>query len=108
MQQEAGLLVVGCREALVYHEELIDDRKHDDMPIIDEDNGKLFAKWNLPDKFSYPDPVPGYRQLMIDRKPPLTGWIDWAAESCTSARAIRTPYGGFPSQAARELVYTGR
>lgn len=68
VQHGAGLLVVGCRDALVYHEELIDDRKHDDMPIIDEDNGKLFAKWNLPDKFGYPDPVPAYEKLIAERK----------------------------------------
>lgn len=67
VQKEAGLLVVGCRQALVYHEELIDDRKSQDMRIIDADNGKLFAKWNLPERFSYPDPVPGYQQLIADR-----------------------------------------
>jgi len=67
VQKEAGLLVVGCRQALVYHEELIDERKSRDLRLIDEDNGKLFAKWNLPEKFSYPDPVPAYRRLIKDR-----------------------------------------
>ena len=68
VHKEAGLLVVGCRKALVYHEELIDDRKHDDMPIIEEDNGKLFAKWKLPDKFSYSDPGPAYQRLVTERR----------------------------------------
>jgi len=67
VQREAGLMVVGCRKALVYHEELIDDRKSDDMSIIDEDNNKLFAKWNLPEKFSYPDPRPAYQALIRAR-----------------------------------------
>ena len=67
VQREAGLKVLGCRDALVYHEELIDDRKRDDMAIIEADNAKLFAKWNLPAKFSYPDPAPGYQQMLRER-----------------------------------------
>lgn len=62
VQRNAGLSVVGCREALVYHEELIDERKSADMKIIDADNAKLFAKWSLPEKFSYPDPAPAYQK----------------------------------------------
>jgi GT2 family glycosyltransferase len=67
VQREAGLKVIGCRKALVYHEELIDERKSDDMAVIDEDNAELFAKWNLPDKFSYPDPRPAYHALLHER-----------------------------------------
>lgn len=67
VHREAGLMVVGCRDALVYHEELIDDRKQQDMSIIDEDNAKLFAKWQLPDKFTYPDPAPAYQQTLRER-----------------------------------------
>lgn len=64
VQREAGLRVVGCREALIHHEELIDARKSDDMKIADEDNAKLFAKWGLPAAFSYPDPGPAYRDMV--------------------------------------------
>ena len=67
VQHEAGLKVLGCRDALVYHEELIDDRKRDDMAIIEADNAKLFAKWNLPAKFSYPDPAPTYQAMLRER-----------------------------------------
>ncbi len=67
VQREAGLKVIGCRQALVHHEELIDDRKKQDMSIIDEDNNKLFAKWKLPEKFSYPDPAPAYQQMVRAR-----------------------------------------
>lgn len=62
VQREAGLSVVGCREALVHHEELIDERKSADMGLIEADNAKLFAKWKLPEKFSYPDPRPAYQR----------------------------------------------
>ena len=37
------------------------------MSIIDEDNTKLFAKWDLPEKFSYPDPRPAYQAVMRER-----------------------------------------
>ncbi len=67
VQREAGLKVVGCREALVYHEELIDERKSADMAVIDRDNEKLFAKWALPEKFAYPDPAPEYARLRRER-----------------------------------------
>jgi GT2 family glycosyltransferase len=67
VQRQAGLKVLGCRDALVYHEEMIDDRKRDDMAIFEKDNAQLFAKWNLPAKFSYPDPAPAYQQLLRDR-----------------------------------------
>ena len=67
VQQEAGLKVVGCREAFIFHEELIDERKTQDLSVVDEDNGKLFAKWQLPEKFSYPDPAPAYQQMLRER-----------------------------------------
>ena len=68
MQRDAGLKVLGCREALVYHEELIDERKRDDMSVIDEDNARLFAKWALPEKFAYPDPAPAYLRMLRSRR----------------------------------------
>lgn len=67
VQREAGLKVVGCRRALIYHEELHDERKREDLGIIDRDNALLFAKWNLPPKFGYPDPVPAYQALLRER-----------------------------------------
>jgi len=67
VQHEAGLAVIGCRGALVQHEELIDDRKQADGDVIEVDNAKLFAKWNLPEKFSYPDPRPDYQRMLRDR-----------------------------------------
>lgn len=67
VQWEAGLKVVGCREALVVHEELIDERKNADAAVIDADNGKLFEKWKLPAKFAFPDPVPDYRRFLKSR-----------------------------------------
>lgn len=70
VRREAGLKVVGCRRALVYHEELIDERKADDLSVWDEDNARLFAKWRLPEKDSYPDPGPAYRVMLRQR-----GWL---------------------------------
>lgn len=67
VQREAGLKVLGCRAALVYHEELIDPRKSADMSVIERDNAALFAKWNLPAKSSYPDPAPAYQNLLRER-----------------------------------------
>lgn len=68
VQLEAGLKVIGCRQAIVYHEELIDGRKCEDLPMVSEDNGKLFAKWKLPEKFSYPDPALEYQRMLRERK----------------------------------------
>lgn len=68
VQRDAGLKVVGCRTALVYHEELIDERKSHDLAIVDADNEKLFMKWQLPPKFSYPDPAPAYQQFCRERR----------------------------------------
>jgi len=67
VQIEAGLQVIGCREAKVYHEELIDQRKSEDLDVGEEDNARLFAKWNLPEKDSYPDPAPAYQQMLRER-----------------------------------------
>jgi GT2 family glycosyltransferase len=61
--QDAGLKVVGCRKALIHHEELIDERKQEDLSVAETDNARLFAKWNLPQKFSYPDPAVPYREM---------------------------------------------
>lgn len=67
VQQIAGLRVIGCRDALIDHEELIDERKTDDLRIAARDNEKLFAKWNLPPKDSYPDPAPAYQAMLTAR-----------------------------------------
>jgi GT2 family glycosyltransferase len=68
VQIDAGLKVIGCRRALIYHEELIDERKAEDLQrIVDADNARLFGKWNLPEKFRYPDPVPAYQSMLLCR-----------------------------------------
>lgn len=67
VQLNAGLKVLGCREALIDHEELHDDRKTADLPALDRDNELLFAKWNLPPRNSYPDPAPAYQQIIRER-----------------------------------------
>lgn len=67
VQREAGLKVIGCRQALVYHEELIDDRKSEDLTAWKVDNAKLFDKWRLPEKNSYPDPAPAYLRMLAER-----------------------------------------
>lgn len=67
VQLEAGLKVVGCRSSLVFHEELIDERKQGDLATVEVDNRRLFEKWNLPEKFSYPDPGPAYREMLEAR-----------------------------------------
>lgn len=67
VQFEAGLKVVGCPDAMIFHDELIDERKADDLGAWDDDNAKLFAKWQLPERFSYPDPAPAYQQMIRQR-----------------------------------------
>jgi len=67
IQIDEGLKVVGCRRALIRHEEHHDDRKVGDLDAGREDNDKLFAKWNLPAPGAYPDPAPGYR-AMLERR----------------------------------------
>ncbi len=70
VQIQTGLRVVGCRKALICHEEFHDDRKLADLHQGREDNEKLFAKWNLPSPGSYPDPRPIYQELIQQR-----GWV---------------------------------
>ena len=67
IQIEEGLEVLGCRQALIHHDEHHDDRKQADLSIGREDNARLFAKWNLPDPGAYPDPAPAYQQMLSDR-----------------------------------------
>ena len=67
VQIDEGLLVVGCRRALVHHEEHHDERKLGDLDAGASDNAKLFAKWNLPEKGTYPDPAPAYREMLAAR-----------------------------------------
>ena len=67
VQLGEGLQVIGCREALIRHDECHDDRKLADLSMGEGDNARLFAKWNLPERGSYPDPVPGYRRMLTDR-----------------------------------------
>ena len=67
VQIEQGLQVIGCRRALIHHDEDHDERKQSDLPQGEEDNAKLFAKWNLPATGSYPDPAPAYRRMLKER-----------------------------------------
>lgn len=64
IQINEGLKVVGCRAALIHHDEHHDDRKLADLDQGRIDNEKLFAKWNLPAPGAYPDPLPTYQILM--------------------------------------------
>lgn len=61
IQLGQGLKVVGCPEAVMHHDEHHDDRKLSDLPAGQEDNAKLFAKWQLPPAGHYVDPGPAYR-----------------------------------------------
>lgn len=67
IQLREGLKVLGCRRALIHHDEHHDERKVGDLPAGAEDNAKLFAKWNLPPPGAYPDPAPAYRQMLAER-----------------------------------------
>jgi GT2 family glycosyltransferase len=67
VQLEEGLDVVGCRRALIHHDEHPDERKMQDLAVGAEDNAKLFAKWDLPERDAFPDPVPAYRRMMAER-----------------------------------------
>ncbi|RJP32733.1 MAG: glycosyltransferase family 2 protein [Phycisphaerales bacterium] len=62
-----GLKVIGCRDALIHHDELHDERKKADLDRGAEDNAKLFAKWDLPPRDGYPDPRPAYRAMLTAR-----------------------------------------
>ena len=68
VQLEAGLKVVGCRQALIRHDEHDDARRLFDVNHhFHQANDQLFHKWRLPEKFSYPDPRPAYQQLLRER-----------------------------------------
>lgn len=67
VQLQEGLKVIGCRAALIHHDQHHDDRKHADLPAGDEDNAKLFAKWDLPEVGAYPDPAVQYRRMLTQR-----------------------------------------
>ncbi len=67
IQIEQGLKVVGCRRALMHHDEHHDERKLADLELSRKDNEKLFAKWELPEKDSYPAPAPAYRKMLEQR-----------------------------------------
>ncbi len=67
VQINEGLKVVGCRRALIHHDEHHDERKLSDLAAGREDNAKLFAKWDLPPPGGYPDPAPAYRRMLIER-----------------------------------------
>lgn len=68
VQREANLKVLGAPGALLYHEELFDERKqHDAATLRQRDNDKLFQKWNLPPRGEFPDPRPAYQRLLRER-----------------------------------------
>ena len=64
VQRDAGLRVIGCRHALIRHDELMDDRKVADAAAAEADNAALFAKWTLPAKSAYSDPAPRYQAMI--------------------------------------------
>jgi GT2 family glycosyltransferase len=49
----AGLRIEPAYSVIIDHDELGDDRRADDSPRGQEDNRKLFAKWDLPAKNLY-------------------------------------------------------
>ena len=59
--------VIGCRRALIHHDEHQDDRKLQDLTVGQEDNEKLFAKWDLPERGGFPDPRPAYLGMLAAR-----------------------------------------
>jgi GT2 family glycosyltransferase len=64
IQINEGLKVIGCRQALIHHDEHHDDRKLADLPTGREDNEKLFMKWGLPAPGRYADPRPAYEEVL--------------------------------------------
>jgi GT2 family glycosyltransferase len=46
----AGLKIVPAYGALIDHDEVFDDRRNSDSRFAEQDNQKLFEKWNLPEK----------------------------------------------------------
>lgn len=67
IQLNERLEVIGCRQALIQHEEYHDERKRTDLPFGQDDNARLFEKWDLPQPGDYPDPRPAYRKMLSDR-----------------------------------------
>jgi GT2 family glycosyltransferase len=68
VQRQMGLKVLGVPDALIYHEEHVDERKEGDAgEIRRRDNERLFAKWSLPPKGGFPDPRPAYLELLCCR-----------------------------------------
>ncbi len=67
IQLNENLKVVGCPTALIHHDEHHDARKIHDLPAGQDDNAKLFAKWNLPQPGDYPDPRPAYLAMLQQR-----------------------------------------
>lgn len=67
IQLDEGLKVIGCRRALIHHDEHHDDRKVGDLSVGREDNARLFAKWELPAAGAYPDPRPDYLDMLAER-----------------------------------------
>ena len=67
IQIDEGLKVVGCRRALIHHDEHHDERKLGDLETGATDNQKLFAKWNLPAKGKYANPTPAYVTMLKTR-----------------------------------------
>ncbi|MFQ5414577.1 MAG: glycosyltransferase family 2 protein [Phycisphaerae bacterium] len=67
IQITESLAVIGCRDALIAHDEHHDRRKREDLRAGADDNRKLFEKWKLPDTGTYPDPAPAYRRMLIER-----------------------------------------
>lgn len=74
IELQEGLKVVGCRKALIHHDEHHDERKLDDLARGREDNEKLFAKWKLPAPGAYADPSPAYLEMLHNRG--LIGTLD--------------------------------
>jgi GT2 family glycosyltransferase len=66
IQRLAGREIIGCRESLIYHSQVFDDRKQGDLARADRDNQRLFAKWRLPQKGTYPDPKSAYQRRIRD------------------------------------------
>ncbi len=67
IQINEGLKVIGCRRALIHHDEHHDERKLGDLGAGAADNEKLFEKWNLPRKGAYADPTPAYLAMLTER-----------------------------------------
>jgi GT2 family glycosyltransferase len=47
---QAGMKIVPAYGALIDHDEVFDDRRNSDSRFAEQDNQKLFDKWDLPEK----------------------------------------------------------